>query len=1855
MRAILFVGIFICGLGFQSVDAQINADFSSSKLEACGSLQTTFFDQSTSAKSIISWAWDLGGNTSSKQNPGAIFTEAGQFTICLTVTDVDGNTDTECKVDYITILPNPVADFISDITEGCAPITVTYTDLSTSENGQIISWLWDIGGNTGVVNTQDPTQIISSSYATGGNYSASLTIEDNLGCTNTMTISNFINVFQIPEPDINFELLSSCQLPWEVQFVNNNSDPSVTYMWDFGNGDTFEGLLPPSVNYTEVGDYDVSIYMSSGDCRDTLILEQFIDTDVTADFSYSPIPSCENTSIQFIDESVIEAESVFWNFGDGNTSTNANPIHLFENSGCFDITLIRFAGECSDTVVVSCIDIFPTPEVEINIENQFNCTLPTSILLTGNSSGTGSYSWEFRDGTNVISADSNNVPILIEKFGSYFAKVTYTDILGCIFIQDSIPIDIFPFEVNLPSEGPSGCVPLTFSLQDSISSQVDILIWEWRVGNPALFTSTSSNPTFTIQDTGKYDVQLIAENINGCVDTIIVEDYIKVGMLPEVNFTAFPLEGCVEVSKQFTDLSSDYADEWEWQFGEFTSSFIQNPLLSFGIPGIFDVVLTVSHNGCSDSLRIEDYVTNLEPYSRFLTEYNCEDPYTVDITNLSVGADSLLWTLRLSETDSLLFTDSIFGSFTFQDRGTYTLTHYSKSFETECEHTYTDTIEIVDPIASYTLDTLRGCAPLEINLGDFSQDAFHYEYLTDAGTIDSIFSSEPTITFTEGGVLNGPLLIITDIHECKDSFQLMDSVIVNRLDAIVEFPDVICVPDNLELMDQSVDVLGNKISWDWNIGNGYFESSSQDTTMYVDSVGVYDLYFKVVDDWGCEDSILISSAINAVEIVPDFSSDTLGCTTAPISFQALGDNGFVNFYNWDFGDGNFSSEQNPEHKYALEGSYDVCLTMSDSRGCEKTICKENIIVIIDPHADFSGDPIFATCPPLLTNFENTSNDAVSYVWDFGDNSGLSANESPSHVYTSPGAFDVMLIAQSTSKCFDTLLLEGYVRVEGPSGDFTFDISPSCIPISVNLFAQSDGYYSYTWDYGNGILDSVPGLVIVDTTSYVYTETGKFTPKLIITDSIGCSRSFAGDPIIVNKVDLDFLKDSEPLCGPPLDVSLDNISSGTTSDVVYSWFIEGPQNYNSSESSPVFNIVETGLYNVNLVAAYDDCIDTLTKVDFLEIADIPEVSFEILTDEFCEDVNAEFLNTSTVGYGEFVEWHWDLGDSTLSNIENPVHQYSGQESRTITLIGITDKECEAEYSLSFDVLPSMLGDAGEDQLICIGDETQLNGTIDNLLEGGLYYWEENNSLSCFECLDPTVNPQVTTSYILVAVHPNGCESRDTLEVTVIPTPGPELTLASDSIICLGSETIITVENFNVDYNYEWNTEVPGQDCYEDCEQVVVSPESETTYYVTVYNEFGCYKSDSVSIDVETSFVEFLPIVRGICEGESTEIEISAGNNPMWRPDADISCLTCPKIEVSPPSSKKYYLIVESDLGCEYLDSIDVIVVPDNSAFAGFDREICLGESIILNAVGIGQPQWTPSNIVNDSSAFITIATPDSSGFVSLNMTFDECSQFDSLYVEVHTQAEIMTVGDTICVGETGVLLANGRADNYKWILDDGTFFSDDEIELSAEKTKLVKVIGSYRSCKPDTAEAMLFVYPKIDYVLETNFYTLHLNDEIWIQPSFDIDRNYQYDWLPEIGLDCNDCADPRISGLMEHTDYALIVKDEDSGCLSEYEINVRFQNECTQNIFYIPNIFSPNRDGKNDLFLMKTKNPEEFISMSIFDRWGNQVFNTSDINHGWNGQIGSQRVETGVYVYQINLICPITNENYVVLGDVTVVF
>ena len=135
-----------------SGNAQISVDFNTGNTSGCGSLQASFTDlSSSSAGSIVTWSWDLGGVASSSQNPGRIFGNPGFYDICLTVTDNQGNTGTLCKPNYIQVFELPTPQFDVSQPEGCAPLFVNFIDQSTSASGTITQWIWGVGGSSGVI------------------------------------------------------------------------------------------------------------------------------------------------------------------------------------------------------------------------------------------------------------------------------------------------------------------------------------------------------------------------------------------------------------------------------------------------------------------------------------------------------------------------------------------------------------------------------------------------------------------------------------------------------------------------------------------------------------------------------------------------------------------------------------------------------------------------------------------------------------------------------------------------------------------------------------------------------------------------------------------------------------------------------------------------------------------------------------------------------------------------------------------------------------------------------------------------------------------------------------------------------------------------------------------------------------------------------------------------------------------------------------------------------------------------------------------------------------------------------------------------------------------------------------------------------------------------------------------------------------------------------------------------------------------------------------------------------------------------------------------------------------------------
>ncbi|TNF25784.1 MAG: PKD domain-containing protein, partial [Bacteroidetes bacterium] len=310
-----------------NVLGQVNADFTANVTSGCGPLIVTFENLSTG--SGLTYQWNLGnGNTSVAENPAASYINPGTYTVTLTATG-PGGTDTETKAAFITVFTPPVPDVSPSQNIGCYPFSVTFTDLSVAGDSPIATWSWDFGD--GAASTeQSPTH----TYTTPGTFDVTLLLTDANGCDANLTFSDIIESNNNrPTAAFSGNPTISCLPPSDVDFTNTSfgGTGNLTYSWDFGDGNSSTSVQPTNT-YAAAGVFDVSLTVTDElGCTDTETLANYIEIvdDVTIDFGVSNAQACLGDQVVFNDLSSPTPIGWEWDFGDGTTSTEQSPAHLY--------------------------------------------------------------------------------------------------------------------------------------------------------------------------------------------------------------------------------------------------------------------------------------------------------------------------------------------------------------------------------------------------------------------------------------------------------------------------------------------------------------------------------------------------------------------------------------------------------------------------------------------------------------------------------------------------------------------------------------------------------------------------------------------------------------------------------------------------------------------------------------------------------------------------------------------------------------------------------------------------------------------------------------------------------------------------------------------------------------------------------------------------------------------------------------------------------------------------------------------------------------------------------------------------------------------------------------------------------------------------------------------------------------------------------------------------------------------------------------------------------------------------------------------------------------------------------------
>ncbi|MCB0856047.1 MAG: PKD domain-containing protein, partial [Bacteroidetes bacterium] len=471
----------------------------------------------------------------------------------------------------------------------------------------------------------------------------------------------------------------------------------------------------------------------------------------------------------------------------------------------------------------------------------------------------------------------------------------------------------------------------------------------------------------------------------------------------------------------------------------------------------------------------------------------CGVPFVVNFTDSSTNAVNWFWDFGDGSTANVANPSHVYNTPGFYDI-TLVVENTFGCTDTIVQPSY---VQIVRPTADFVADTVSGCIPLTVdflNLSVSPNDPIA-NWIWDFGDGGTSFLQNPTHTYNAVGQFEVSLIVVTQ-SGCRDTmiYQFIEAGIKPTVDFAVS-PAVACAGTPRAFTDLS----NFATSWLWIFGDG--GTSTQQNPIYVYSdTGTFDVTL-IVGYYGCFDTLTYPDFTTSLGPVADFfMTPTTGCEV-PITVNFFDQSIMPSSWFWDFGDGTTDTTQNPTHTYTAQGNYTITLVVTnDSTGCIDTYIQD--FEVNAPAANFTAQNT-SGCTGLPVTFNNSSTNATSYFWDFGDGNTSTAS-APVHSYSSPGMFDVILIATNASGCSDTLTVPNLVSIVGPDAHFNAAITTGCAPIgNVSGFndltvVSAGSVEGWQWDFGDGGSSSGPNPI------YTYNQPGNYDVTLTVVDNQGCA-------------------------------------------------------------------------------------------------------------------------------------------------------------------------------------------------------------------------------------------------------------------------------------------------------------------------------------------------------------------------------------------------------------------------------------------------------------------------------------------------------------------------------------------------------------------------------------------------------------------------------------------------------------------------------------------------------------------------------------------------------------------------------
>jgi gliding motility-associated-like protein len=1411
------------------------------------------------------------------------------------------------------------ANFTASTTSGCAPLIVQFNSTST---GTVTSYAWNLG-NGAIVPTSNSSP--STTYTTPGSYTVTLTINGAGGSSITKT--NFITVHPAPIISFSHNNSTGCA-PHTVTFTSSVTpgvSGPVTYNWYYGNG--FLGTGSSSTHsYAAAGTYSVTLTATnSAGCSNSLQQLNLITVlpKPGGTFTATPTYSCKApATISFANSAATGASpfTVYWDFGDGGTSTSHNPSHTYNTPGLYTVRLVTAdANGCKDTITRSgYIDIHSSNASisgPTDICQPFGYMWTDSVLFANTTPSHSTTTWDFGDSTTGFGSTIRHA---FRGWRSTYTVRMVTLVGSCYdTVYHVVNLHVGPQYRAAYAPNPNCTLPVTMTF--ATIPAATSYHWSWWSGG----TSTAAQPTKTYLNSMIDSVYVIGTDANGCKDTAPPT---PVYVYDPIAYITGPLNGCAPLTATYkSNIAAavhpypDSAVSWYWDFGDGSTSTADTPNHTYNAAGDYTLtVRLVTTLGCVFTDTVVVHVgTKIYPSFSATPNPVCagQEVYFTNLTGYSPSSTlSYTWDLGDGAYTPVNNTDAVH---IYVIPGIYTITLISTNNGCSDTATKVNWMIVNGPNANF-IDTVlcinqhRTVAFTNQSIQSTSQLWF----FGDGGT-DTAFS--PVHTYALTGTYSVTLTTYNNITGCRDTLVLPVTVgtpVMNFTAA----DTTICKGDTLKithtytgppstikfLVHGGTEVNGPNRNTTYFIMNDTgFHRVLMISTLYSGSSAISTFCFDTVAK---QNYIFVSKPIAGFKATP-----TLGCTPLVVIFT---DTSHYNTgttaatRNWAFGNTNTgtSTTSTISETYTKAGLYTVQFVATDANGCKDYLTKTDYIDARHPVAGFVANYTAACVWQVISFTDNsTGSSNLKWRWHFGDGDSSTA-QNPNHAYAQAGSYTVRLIVTDTMGCSDTLIRSSSITISQPTAAFTLSDSLSvCPPLTVSFTSTSVNASTLLWDFDNG---SNAGFANPST---LYSKPGVYNVKLIVSDLAGCMDTAIAQVRVLGYAGaLTY----SPLTGcVPLTVNFTTTMNNMIPKIV--WDFSDGDTALVTNGTYSHTYINAGAFVPKLIF-YDTkgCSASSLGIDTIKVDDVM-AGFKATTP--CVNTPMTLVDTSVSLFSALKSWQWSFGPGQIATGRTVPRIYAAAGKYPVTLIVSNANGCTDTLVSTVTIHPLPIIKAAADTVVCPPDGVQLSAT-----GGRTYAWSPGSSLSCTNCDVPTASPTVPTAYIVIGTDSNTCSGKDTLRVGIQTITS--FSVSSGGEICLGEGFQLIASGATT---YSWT---PASSLNDAQSGSPIARPTTTTTYIATGREGSCL-ADTHIVKV---VVNPLPVIDAgkdevIIAGNNVQLQVSGSgvDHLVWALDSTLSCTNCYGPFAAPKSTTTYYVTAYSNKGCEATDSVTVKVLCHSS--------------------------------------------------------------------------------------------------------------------------------------------------------------------------------------------------------------------------------------------------------------------------------------------------------------------------------------